>query len=244
MKIVKRIAAVIGTIIGLISIIQGSNLICLGSKESFKAYGGDAYTGIQNGTAQTANNIYYLGEFLEDALSLFFVILGLLIILVSAYIFIGTFFNKQSNPAPAYSKDVVIPSSNERAYAASSNYYVAPSNTYAAPPYVEPKAANPANEGLGWVADCVFDDEVGENQWKCPACGRVNENYVGTCGCGRSKNDTSPVVKKPSEPPALHVRGEEPAPVVADNQWMCPMCGAINQNYVGTCGCGHNKPLA
>lgn len=25
------------------------------------------------------------------------------------------------------------------------------------------------------------------NEWKCPACGRINQNYVGTCGCGQQK---------------------------------------------------------
>ncbi len=26
------------------------------------------------------------------------------------------------------------------------------------------------------------------------------------------------------------------------NEWQCPKCGRINQNYVGTCGCGEVKP--
>lgn len=25
------------------------------------------------------------------------------------------------------------------------------------------------------------------NGWKCPRCGRINEEYIGTCGCGYSK---------------------------------------------------------
>lgn len=25
------------------------------------------------------------------------------------------------------------------------------------------------------------------DEWKCPVCGRVNKNYVGTCGCGQRK---------------------------------------------------------
>ncbi len=25
------------------------------------------------------------------------------------------------------------------------------------------------------------------NEWKCPACGRINQDYVGTCGCGQKK---------------------------------------------------------
>ena len=33
-----------------------------GSYESSKAYGGDAYTGIQNAAAQTANNVYYMNK--------------------------------------------------------------------------------------------------------------------------------------------------------------------------------------
>ena len=28
---------------------------------------------------------------------------------------------------------------------------------------------------------------LGEDEWKCPKCGRVNKNYVGTCVCGQSK---------------------------------------------------------
>ncbi len=26
-----------------------------------------------------------------------------------------------------------------------------------------------------------------ENEWKCPKCGKINQNYVGTCGCGEIK---------------------------------------------------------
>lgn len=46
-------------IVGVISIVLG--IVCfslgIGSKENNNAYGGDAYTGIQNAAAQTANNI-------------------------------------------------------------------------------------------------------------------------------------------------------------------------------------------
>ena len=28
----------------------------------------------------------------------------------------------------------------------------------------------------------------------------------------------------------------------SENEWKCPKCGSINQNYVGTCGCGEVKP--
>lgn len=29
--------------------------------------------------------------------------------------------------------------------------------------------------------------EPSENEWKCPKCGKINQNYVGTCGCGEVK---------------------------------------------------------
>lgn len=28
---------------------------------------------------------------------------------------------------------------------------------------------------------------ISANQWKCSKCGRVNEDYVGTCACGNTK---------------------------------------------------------
>lgn len=27
----------------------------------------------------------------------------------------------------------------------------------------------------------------GDDEWKCPSCGRINKNYVGSCGCGTEK---------------------------------------------------------
>lgn len=29
--------------------------------------------------------------------------------------------------------------------------------------------------------------EPSENEWKCSKCGNINQNYVGTCGCGEEK---------------------------------------------------------
>lgn len=28
---------------------------------------------------------------------------------------------------------------------------------------------------------------VGANEWKCPNCGKIHQNYVGSCGCGQVK---------------------------------------------------------
>ncbi len=37
------------------------------------------------------------------------------------------------------------------------------------------------------TAECCQSHNTSSTQWKCPACGKTNENYVGTCGCGESK---------------------------------------------------------
>ena len=101
----------------------------------------------------------------------------------------------------------------------------------------------------------VPEREAGENEWKCPNCGVINQNYVGTCGCGEAK----PAHIPPYIPKYEVKREEEPKPVEAEapkkpekpavpereageNEWKCPKCGVINQNYVGTCGCGEAKP--
>jgi len=102
------------------------------------------------------------------------------------------------------------------------------------------------------------------HEWKCPNCGKINQNYVGTCGCGTAKpNDKlfnwaevhPDLVKKPEEEPAPVAAAEpakkakkdekpaEPEKQAGANEWKCPQCGKINQNYVGTCGCGERKPF-
>lgn len=32
-----------------------------------------------------------------------------------------------------------------------------------------------------------LSQKAGAGEWKCDGCGRINPNYVGTCGCGNSK---------------------------------------------------------
>ena len=65
----KRIKSVAFITIGIIAIIfaivffvKSGNRDDVGSYESYKTYGGDAYTGIQNAAAQTANNVYYTNK--------------------------------------------------------------------------------------------------------------------------------------------------------------------------------------
>lgn len=67
------------------------------------------------------------------------------------------------------------------------------------------------------------------NYWKCPLCGKLNANYVGTCSCGGTKD--SPPKRTPKKP--SYVR--------KDGSWKCPKCGTVNAAYVGSCSCGQNK---
>ena len=137
-----------------------------------------------------------------------------------------------------------------------------PEEEVAAPVEEEPKAAKKAKKD-----EPAPEREPLEHEWKCPNCGKINQNYVGTCGCGEKKpNDKlfnwaevhPDLVKKPEEeaaaPAAEEPKAEkkakkakeEPAPVEkqpGENEWKCPSCGKINQNYVGTCGCGERKPF-
>ena len=107
---------------------------------------------------------------------------------------------------------------------------------------------------------------AGPNEWKCSKCGIINQNYVGTCACGQENQDgavavnpTDDFLNKIKNIPAVKEQtrisiGEsfspEPQSVASSavpyrlagpNEWQCSKCGVINQNYVGTCGCGQTK---
>ncbi len=62
--------------------------------------------------------------------------------------------------------------------------------------------------------------------WTCPKCGIENDGSSNSCKmCGAII--TSEALESNS---------------ANNNTWICPNCGKINQNYVGTCGCGQIKP--
>lgn len=44
---------------------------------------------------------------------------------------------------------------------------------------------NIATEGIKQVNST--ERTIGENEWRCPDCGIIHKNYVGTCGCGGTK---------------------------------------------------------
>lgn len=84
----NKTRAVLLIIVGAIAIVFGILMItndikfvdfpnCL-SHVLEKEYGGDAYTGIQNAAAQTANNIYYLAAEIRIGLGAFFILAGMI----------------------------------------------------------------------------------------------------------------------------------------------------------------------
>ena len=78
-KVKGKASCVFGVISGILSILFG--LITLsqdtGSWESSSSYGGDAYTGIQNAAAQTANNVQDLAEIVAMGFGFLLITLGL-----------------------------------------------------------------------------------------------------------------------------------------------------------------------
>ena len=71
-----------GIISGIISIIFGIVMFAknVGYYESSISYGGDAYTGIQNAAAQTANNVKALSEIAKSGFAFLLIAIGLIAI--------------------------------------------------------------------------------------------------------------------------------------------------------------------
>ncbi len=86
---------IVGILSGILSIIFG--IITLkkdaGSYVSSQSYGGDAYTGIQNASAKSANNIQDLAEILKFGLGGLLIVLG---IAICCYFFIKIKQNNKS----------------------------------------------------------------------------------------------------------------------------------------------------
>lgn len=70
-------------ILGIVSIVWGLGLTYTGIPSINQTYGGDAYTGIQNASSRTANNINELGNTLCAGLK------GILVVMGGAIMFYG-----------------------------------------------------------------------------------------------------------------------------------------------------------
>lgn len=73
----KLFVGIILAILGIIAIIMGNSVNYYGGYELESKYGGDAYTGIQNAAAQTANNVYNFGNYHEEVYASFMAFIGI-----------------------------------------------------------------------------------------------------------------------------------------------------------------------
>ncbi len=97
LKLMKVFGILLGIAAIAMSVVVFSGSV--GYFESFHQYGGDAYTGIQNAAAQTANNVLYLGQTVQMALGFFLLLQGLVLLLGA--LCIRTKQPVKSQPAPA-----------------------------------------------------------------------------------------------------------------------------------------------
>ena len=83
----KLIVCILAMIIGFVSITLGADMADSwdGDYVSSQYYGGDAYTGIQQASAATANNVRYTTEAVNEGFGNVLIIMGILIILGAIY---------------------------------------------------------------------------------------------------------------------------------------------------------------
>lgn len=93
----KKISAIIFLVVAAVAIIFG--FLCYemsaGSYESSETYGGDAYTGIQNAAAQTANNVYYTSILIGEIASYAFFFVAVVFVALAVIKFL-----ESRTPAP------------------------------------------------------------------------------------------------------------------------------------------------
>lgn len=178
----KKGFCVLGILIGVLSIILAVNCFnrSTGLYESNKIYGGDAYTGIQNASAQTSNNIQCLAEITRFAGGSTLLVFGLLSI---AYFGMKCFDDKHGGNID--SNNTSISSfKNENNNGSSQAYGSINAETTETP---KPVFKNINTESIETPKPVKKERVPSENEWKCPKCGKINQNYVGTCGCGEMK---------------------------------------------------------
>ena len=81
----KKLLKIFGIALGVLTIILAIVVFTqnVGYYESSHSYGADAYTGIQNASAQAANNVKYVGEMIRFAMGSMMLVMGLAMVLGS-----------------------------------------------------------------------------------------------------------------------------------------------------------------
>lgn len=184
----KKTISVIGILAGVLSVIFSFVTfgMSVGYSESSKMYGGDAYTGIQQASAQSANNIKQLAEIAKLGMGAILLIGGLALILYFAMKYcedLNTTTPFPVNESSQNTTSAIGTSDSSQTIITGSQWRC--------------HSCGEVNSGSQNV--CVSCGErkketgnpamPGENEWKCKQCGRINQNYVGTCGCGNTKSE-------------------------------------------------------
>lgn len=82
------------------------------------------------------------------------------------------------------------------------------------------------SQGLITENDISQHSPVSSDAWQCPNCGRINQSYVGTCGCGTSKVSAQAVQQ--TEPPVetqKETQAEQFIDINNTNKKYCTRCG-------------------
>ena len=118
--VIKLIASIIVMATGVLMFFFGitSAFYCGGSYVPHETYGGDAYTGIQNAAADTANNVDSLGGLLSDVANATSFIGGLLVIALGLFLLGKAVHDKSLAQKMAASNEAPAPAPQAPAYQA------------------------------------------------------------------------------------------------------------------------------
>ena len=104
----NKVLSILLALVGIVAIIL--SIVCFtadsGSFESYERYGGDAYTGIQNASAHTSNNVMHLGDIVKTGFGSVLLVAGLSLAGVGVCGLIGE--KKEVLPSPAEAASPVV----------------------------------------------------------------------------------------------------------------------------------------
>lgn len=165
-----KLLKVFGIVLGILSIVISLSVFSssVGYYENAQKYGGDAYTGIQNAAAQTANNIKYLGETIQMGIA------GLLLVQGLAMFLGALCIQPKKLAAPkAVAAAPVVPVSEDPTPVIAAPVAPAPQPAPVAPVAPAPQPAPVAPQPTTWT---------------CPGCNHTNEAAFRFCqSCGTPK---------------------------------------------------------
>lgn len=106
--------------------------------------------------------------------------------------------------------------------------------------YYEVKSLNyNVLEGLGWLLIVFGLTDISLSLYKLMGVLKGINTKELTVENNTASGETASEIMNGIDSNKTEISDEENA-----SEWKCPKCGDIHQNYVGTCGCGENKPLS